>query len=345
MGTSDGSKGIKMTADNFVISMGAPEALKSAAEAWSPFMNDVRISISRVPGSDIGFIRVNVADPGHVCVSATMVEVRINHLGKNVENHPVMVNTKQLALVLKQIVGNGAMRISYDLNAPGDQPDGLEISSLSTYSRAKFFIPVQADVGAAASIPLDNPATIEHAINLSVDELRSFMSCFNAIKAEFFNVRIRSDGHRVLMTLRAESSTVDGMHAEKEFYGTRIDAPHAAREPPVSTSTGVTGLRSARILKLDENKLEQPVVVGERENVSEEEIEDAVFALNDAETVTDTTYMFLVKFSQAFLCKLDLKSKLTMAIVVPTGGSSCLFLRGSTPKSVTEIYLSGSVEC
>lgn len=338
--------------DSLVLMMGAVEAFKSTADAWSTLMDTVYMSVDALPGAQtipnagqLGVIRVQVADAGRSCISASVIETRLEHLGSNVASMPIALTTKNLALVLKQLCGAGDLRMEY---TKGE--DRYTASSVSTYSRTQFQIPVMQCIGSDTPIPRDSPAKIEHVANLSVSEIRSFISCLTALGAEYFEVRIQSDGSRVFMTIKGESAKCVGLDAEKTFFGTRGSEPSPATPMVASLVSGGSGLRSAHILKLDENKLEQPIHVGENDNMSSEEIEDALAAMKDAETVVDSTYTFMVKFLQAFLNKLDLKSKLTMAIVVPTmaivvptDGPTCLFLRSSTPKSVTEIMLSGAI--
>jgi hypothetical protein len=331
--------------DHLVIKMGAVEAFKSTADAWSTLMDTVYMSVDALPNAQVspdagqmGVIRVQVADAGRSCISVTVIETRLEHLGTNIANIPIALTTKNLALVLKQLCGSGDLRMEYTIGE-----DRYSASSVSTYSRTQFQIPVMPCIGSDTPIPRDRPAKIEHVANLSVSEIRSFVSCLTALGAEYFKVHIQSDGTRVFMSIKGESSKCVGLDAEKTFFGTKGIEPPSATSMTAPLVIGGSGLRSAHILKLDENKLEQPIHVGEHENMSSEEIEDALAVMNDSEAVVDSTYTFMVRFLQAFLNKLDLKSKLTMAIVVPEGAPTCLFLRSSTPKSVTEIMLASSV--
>lgn len=327
--------------------MGATDAFKACADAWSPIMDCVHMSVTTIPTTSavpdagrLGYIRAEVTDPARSCIMATVVEVRLEHLGSAVDGKPTSIVTKNLALALKQLSGAGDLRMSFT------KGESYKAKSMATYSMTEFDIPVMEVIGTQAVIPKDKPATIKHVVNLNVSEIKSFMTCLATMGAEYFDIRIQSDGQRVAMTIQGESDKTANMTAKRTFFGVTSQDPAAAAAASTSSplAVGGSGLRSARVLDLDESKLEQPIQVGESDsNLSREEIERAMARLRSAEKVVDSTNTFMLKFLHAFLSKLDLQSKLVMAVVETAGGATCLFLRSSTPKSVTEIMLAGAL--
>jgi hypothetical protein len=330
--------------DKLTFMMGTTDPFRICANSWSSLMEYVSMSVNRLPGnSQLGYIRTEVSDPAKTCISATVIEARVEHLGSAMAGKAAVVLTKNLALALKLLSGSGDLCMSLAKGEP------YRATSTSTHSETAFEIPIMESVGAASVIPQDQPAEIEHVVNLDANELRSFMTGLAAMGSEYFNVRVQSDGQRVALTIQGESSSSVSMNGKRTFFGSA--APYdpvavAAAAAAASTSSTLavagSGLRSAHILKLDERKLEQPVCVGDSDNASAEEISQALAALQDAEKVVDTTSTFMLRFALAFLSKLDVRSKFIMAIVRPTGGDKCLFFRSSTPKSVMEIMLSGA---
>ena len=100
------------------------------------------------------------------------------------------------------------------------------------------------------------PAKVEHVVNLSVSEMRSFVTGFVALKVEFFDIRIRSDGTRLVHWANRRTVLVN---AEKMFL-VLVKVRPLPREELVLQ-------RMRRLLKRgapskganeDENKLEQP---------------------------------------------------------------------------------------
>lgn len=337
--------------DNLRLIIPAPQSLKAAVNSWGALMTKVELGVvASSTRPDIGVLEMNMAFGP--CIVRSHVEVTIDHMGENRRGKTVTLITKQCEEVLKQIVHKGALKMVYDTKL---ERCGYEFSSMGTYSHIDFFLNDQLATGSqTVTQTRDAPATVHHAVTVNIAEFKSFISYLNAGRGDdaLLFIRVETVEDHVFLSIMASDDAATGTNGELMLYGTKSTPSSAASSSGSSGSASAASsvqvtpvIRSTHILDIDESRLEQSVNVGSRDNVSSVELEDALALLDESDDVVDVQYEYMAKFINLFISGLEPNSKLTLALVeVASSGSACLFLRSTTPKSVTELMLAPRAE-
>lgn len=327
------------TPRNMHLSMGAPQPLKMAAESWGAMMTEVRVSVRQsevVPG--MGVLEVRVADKFGICKVASNVEISINHLGRELVDKSSKFMTSHFSDVLKQIVKNGALNIKYDLDATAR---GYVMTMDDTFSKMEFLVPEQVEIGDESPVKRDVPTSLLCAVKLNVSSFKSFVS-FLAKSSELFYIKVQSTDTHIFLTIGADPANGSGVSAAAKFYGlkgvTSSSSSSSHGGGACADAGGEPMLTSTHMLALDESRFRCSAEVASSDNVLAHELKDAQAELDDSPDVHLETHQYMAAFASAFLKGLDLKSKLTLALVDAGGGTS-LFLRCLTPKSVLELLI------
>ena len=260
------------------------------------------------------------------------VEVLIEHLGQNVKNKSVRLNTKNLGHVIQPIAETGALQIIYDMDEI--QP-GYHCSTATTYSYLNILVPEIVEIGEEDDMEHAPPAQVLYAITLNAQKLKTFISLLAKIKvSDVFFVEIKIAGARVFLTIGASSQT--SITGELTFFGTQAqsqsqsqnqiedqstaesqsqsqdESQHQTQDASSSTNSVTPSqvaassmLRSTHMLKLDESRLEHTVEVDSTTNKPDEEIQDAMAALSECDDVTCYRYEYMTMFLSCFLKELE----------------------------------------